>query len=179
MDRPPIHLSASADWAPDRFVSPAVDFRPTSGHWKPLDVLWTTPAVDTTQSDWSIWAAHTTEIPPPQLMVSFNRFPASQVSLIASLAQADKIVVRNGSVAAALKSLHARGTWVIDFSWRCVLEAEISAFRGRRGAFAFPCGLGTACSLWLEMPRAVTSVQAPPRSAPDDLPARWFTYGGP
>ncbi len=178
MDRPPIHLSANPDWAPERFVSPAVDFRAAGGHWKPLDVLWTTPALDATQSDWSIWMAYNTESPPPQLTVSFDRPPASQVSLIASLADADSIVARSGSVAAAVQSLHERGIRVIDFSWRCVLEAEISAFRGQRSAFSFPCGLGTACSLWLLMPKAAIAVQLRPRSAPDELPAKWFTYGG-
>ncbi len=178
MDRVPVHCSAETAWAPGRFVSPARDYRPAGRHWKPRDALWTSPAVNATQSDWSMWAAYTSDTPPPRLRVVFDRPPATNVALVSSLAEADRLVAECGTVAGAVHALHASGISVIDFSWRCVLEGEISAFRGQRSAVSFPCGLGTACSLWLEVQAATIRPDTRPQAIADAPPADWFTYGG-
>lgn len=179
MNRRPVHFSAAADPNSRRFVSPAVDYRRAGRDWKPLDVLWTAPAVDAVESDWSIWAAHSGETAAARLREDFDRPVARHVCLLSSLAEADGVVDRYGTVAAALRLLRRGGIQVVDFSWRCVLEAEIAAFRGQRSPVAFPCGLGTACSLWLEVPTETSQTwlrREPSEDAPP--PAGWFTYGG-
>lgn len=178
MNRRPVHFYTAADPSSRRFVSPAIDYRRAGRHWKPLDMLWTAPAVDAVESDWSIWAAYTGEMPAAWLREEFDRPVARHVCLLSSLAEADGVVDRHGTVAAALRLLRRGGIRVVDFSWRCVVEAEIAAFRGQRSAVSFPCGLGTACSLWLELPTATAQTRLrrePSKDAPP--PAGWFTYG--
>ncbi len=176
MSRPPVRFSADADRPARRLVSPAAEYRAAAGTWKPLDALWTTPTLDASNSEWSIWTAYNGEMRAFRLKEMFERPRAEHVTLLSSRADADALLARHGSVAAAARSLRRSGIRVIDFSWRCVLEAEIEAFRGRRSARSFPCGLGTACSLWLELPTATSLVQLPAQRAEHAPPADWFTY---
>lgn len=177
MDRPAVHGSADAAWRSHRFVSPALDYRPAVPSWKPLGALWTTPAVTSLDGGWSTWAASAGQTSPIRFNLVFERPPAEQIRLVSSLADADAIVARYGSTAAVPHALHAEGVTLVDFSWRCVLEAEISAFRCQRDALAFPCGLGTECSLWLSAPSTPTRIVTRPAADADPPPAGWFEYG--
>ena len=101
--------------------------------------------------------------------------PVTSRFILDSLATADGIVCA-GSFEEAVHRLEAAGINRIDFSWRCVLEAECSALRGERDSTAFPCGLGTESSLWLNTPKPVSELQVATSRDNHNVEPGWFSY---
>lgn len=159
----------------DRFVVPTGQMSPHS--WKPEGV-WTSPLVQQGNSAWSLRAASEgdTKLHPYNLLLAHPE--ASRVSLLETLADADLLLASHGGrLELALESLRADGYAVVDFSWRCVLEAEVSVLRGERYPVAFPCGLGVECSLWLELPSdPIGIVEIAHPSSRGGQETGWFEY---
>ncbi len=95
--------------------------------------------------------------------------------MVDSLESADELIGHTTFVEVA-HNLEGTGIERVDFSWRCVLEAECSALRGERDATSYPCALGTESSVWLTTPvptsqsEHVTTLDAPPPEP------GWFLY---
>lgn len=146
--------------------------------WKPESALWTSPLVGEGNSAWSLRAALGSAMKRHPYNLLLARPEPRRAFLLRTLADADTLLADHGGrIELALESLHAEGYFVLDFSWQCVLEAEISALLGERDAVAFPCALGVECSLWLEAPSDPIDVveMAHPESS-SGRETGWFAY---
>ena len=118
--------------------------------WKPLGLLWTAPLAEPA-SAWALWATETGNARTWERQIRYDTPAAASRVVVDSLETADKLVGRSTFVAVAHNLEHA-GIERVDFSWRCVLEAECSALRGEREPTSFPCALGTESSIWFTTP---------------------------
>lgn len=146
--------------------------------WKPQDALWTSPLVDEGGSAWSIRAERYGDARSHVHSLVLTRPPAENAYLVSSLAHADALVRDHESMPlVALAAAGEEGYTVLDFSWRCLLQAEISVLRGERSAWAFPGGLGVECSLWLSIPLGpVQVVELDLRKRSSSAPPDWYAY---
>jgi len=163
MDQVTSVVSTVSDALAERFALPAVQMAATSPApaekagiamathlWKPLGLRVTAPLVEPA-SAWALWATETGNAKRWERQIRYDTpTPASRV-VVDSLETADKLVGRSTFLAVAHNLAHA-GIERVDFSWRCVLEAECAALRGERAATSFPCALGTESSIWLTTP---------------------------
>ena len=127
--------------------------------WKPLGRLWTAPLVEPA-SAWAFWCR---ENEPPmawERQLRYESPPRASRVVVDSLASADELIGENSFEELAGR-LADSGIKRIDFSWRCVLEAECSAIRGERDSARFPCELGTESSLWLAAPVLIGEAPVP------------------
>lgn len=142
---PAVHMAAT---------TPAHGREPTTAvatHlWKPLGRLWTAPVAEPA-SAWALWATETGNARPWDRQIRYDTPAAASRVVVDSLESADELVGQHTFMEVA-HSLEAAGVERVDFSWRCVLEAECSALRGERDAIGYPCALGTESSLWLTTP---------------------------
>lgn len=143
--------------------------------WRPMYRLWTAPLVEPA-SAWAFWMHRYTNLAWSRQLRYESPARASRV-VVDSLAGADELVGRSTFEEAAHR-LEAAGVERIDFSWRCVLEAECSILLGERKAADYPCSLGTESSVWLTPPAPTAEIEA------DDTvyggpqaPSGWFHYG--
>ncbi|MYC84104.1 MAG: hypothetical protein F4X18_01115 [Acidimicrobiia bacterium] len=156
-------VSAVSDALAERFALPAVQMAATSPvpavnagiavatHlWKPLGLVWTAPLVEPA-SAWALWAAETGNAKGWERQIRYDTPAAASRVVVDSLETADKLVGGSTFLAVA-HNLERAGIERVDFSWRCVLEAECAALRGERAATSFPCALGTESSIWLTTP---------------------------
>lgn len=147
MFRPAFLCSDTSAIRHDRFVDPAFAESPTYS-WKPRDALWTSPLVQADTSAWSLMSEQTGDTERHSHFLSLAHPPRDSTMLLKSLADADSLLISNGGLTTeAWRSLRRNGCGIVDFTWRCVLEAEISALLGERDPGAFPGGLGVECSL--------------------------------
>lgn len=142
---PAVHMAAT---------NPARGREPTTAMathlWKPLGRLWTAPVAEPA-SAWALWATETGNARPWDRQIRYDTpAPASRV-VVDSLESADRLVGQSTFVEVT-QTLEDVGIERVDFSWRCVLEAECSALRGERDKTSYPCALGTESSLWLTTP---------------------------
>lgn len=170
-----------------RFDGPTVQLvgaaaQPTDDHrpqrtWKPERAVWTAPMVGAS-SAWARWAGRTGNARPWVEQIRYESPPPSERLILSSLAVADEVRA-DRSIDDLLAEVRRSGRTRIDFSWRCVLEAESSVLLGDRPSGAFPTDLGTESSLWLEPPAGGEVVASPsgvdrPREGP---PSGWFVGG--
>ena len=142
--------------------------------WRPTYRLWTAPLVEPA-SAWAFWMRRYTNLAWPRQLRYESPARASRV-VVDSLAAADELVGRSTFEEAAHR-LEAAGAERIDFSWRCVLEAECSILLAERKATDYPCSLGAESSVWLTSPAPTVEIEA------DDTmydgpqaPKDWFHY---
>ena len=117
--------------------------------WKPVDRLWTAPLVEPS-SAWGFWMGRRYNLSWTRQLRYESPSRASRV-VVDSLATADEIIGQRSFEQLALQ-LEDGGISRIDFSWRCVIEAECSVLRAERDGDSFPCSLGTESSVWLTSP---------------------------
>ena len=127
--------------------------------WRPIYRLWTAPLVEPA-SAWAFWMKHYAHLAWSRQLRYESPARARRV-VVDSLATADELVGRN-SFEEAAQRLEAAGFERVDFSWRCVLEAECSILLGERKAVDYPCSLGTERSVWLTSPTPTAIIE------PDD-----------
>ena len=183
-------ISSISDALVERFALPAVYVTRASGHhvnqrrrtgasvqltWRPADRLWTAPLVEPS-SAWAFWDELTTNRAWTRQLRFESPGRESRV-VVESLADSDELIGQN-SFRTFARHLQDTGIKRIDFSWRCVLEAECSVLRGERDATSYPCSLGTECSVWLISPVPTSELQED-STLPDDpdVEPGWFTYG--
>lgn len=175
--RPPCLYSDTAVIVPTAFVT-AGKLERSRQHWKPERALWTSPLAGEGHSAWSLRALLYGDGLPHAHNLVLVRPPPERAYLVGELAQADSLLQEHGGTPlAALASLHRDGYAVVDFTWRCVLQAEISVLRGEREQSAFPCGLGVECSMWLDVPAGPVRVLPAQNEAVEARPSGWFRYG--
>lgn len=146
----------------------------TTHLWKPLGRLWTAPLSEPA-SAWTLWAKETGNARAWDRQIRYESPDIASRVVVDSLESADELVGQ-GTFVAVVHNLERAGIERVDFSWRCVLEAECSALRGERDATAFPSALGTESSLWLTRPEPVSELHvttAPSSSRPEP---GWFNY---
>ena len=143
--------------------------------WRPVYRLWTAPLVEPA-SAWAFWMKHYAHLAWSSQLRYESPARARRV-VVDSLAAADELVARN-SFEEAAQRLEATGFERVDFSWRCVLEAECSVLLGERKTVDYPCSLGTERSVWLTSP-APTAIIEPDDTAfsSPPTPDGWFEYG--
>lgn len=96
--------------------------------------------------------------------------------VVDSLATADELIGQS-SFEQAVRNLEGTGVSRIDFTWRCVLEAEYSALRGERAATSYPCALGTESSMWLTSPEPVSQLtESNTNRCEPCAGSGWFVY---
>lgn len=117
--------------------------------WKPVDRLWTAPLLEPS-SAWGFWMSQRYNLAWTRQLRYESPARASRV-VVDSLATADEIIAPRSFEEIALQ-LEDSGISRIDFSWRCVIEAECSVLRAERDGDSFPCSLGTESSVWLTSP---------------------------
>lgn len=118
--------------------------------WKPERVVWTAP-VSGDGSAWERWANRTGNARPWSATIQYDTPPPHQRLILTSLEVADELA-DNQAIGDVLAQMQHSGLVRIDFSWRCVLEAECSVLLGERNSGSFPSDLGTESCLWLETP---------------------------
>ena len=191
---PAVHVTTPRP-APDRarrsrswFALPAVRRAKASRHhvrqqrrtgttfhlWKPADRLWTAPLVEPS-SAWGFWARQRYNRAWTRQLRFESPARASRV-VVDSLATADELIGQRSFGDMALQ-LEDSGIERIDFSWRCVIEAECSVLRAERDGDSFPGALGTESSVWLTSPVPASVVERDD-IRPDDPPVKpgWFIY---
>lgn len=174
MQRPAVLASRHDTIEPGRFVD-APSFRYSAAYWKPVGAMWSSPAIGPGVSAWTLRAETTHDAIPHGHVVVLDTPPVTV--LVDSLERADGLVADfRGAVDDVWLGLHREGVWRVDFSWACVLEAEMDAFQGKRPATAFPCGLGVESSLWLRVPVQHSSVPAGGGRQTHTMVADWFAY---
>ena len=127
--------------------------------WKPLDRLWTSPLFEPA-SGWAVMLAKMLGHVPWDRQLRYESPPRASRVVVDSLASADELIGEN-SFEELARRLEGAGIKRIDFSWRCVLEAECSLIRGEREGGTFPCGLGTESSVWLAAPVLIGEAPVP------------------
>jgi len=179
-------VAAASEGLAERFVLPAVHMAVSAGPqrsglssesrllWKPLGRLWTAPVVEPA-SAWALWARKTGNAREWDRQFRYESPPGAARVVVDSLASADNLVGQ-GSFEKAARALTLDGMSRIDFTWRCVLEAEYSALRGERSPTSYPCALGTESSIWLTFPQPVSEhVEADTKSCDDPYErSDWF-----
>lgn len=142
--------------------------------WRPIYRLWTAPLVEPA-SAWAFWMKHYAHLEWSR-QLRYKSPARSKRVVVDSLAAADELVGRN-SFEKAAQRLEAAGFERVDFSWRCVLEAECSVLLGERKTVDYPCSLGTERSVWLTSP-APTAIIEPADTAfrSPQIPDGWL-YG--
>lgn len=174
MQRPAILASRQDTIVSGCFVD-APSFQCSAVHWKPERAMWSSPAVGPGISAWTLRTETTHDATRHGHVVVLETPPVTVP--VDSLENADRLVADfGGAVNDVWRGLHRDGVWRVDFSWVCVLEAEMDAFQGYRAATAFPCGLGVESSLWLRVPVQHSSVPAGDGGQTDSMVADWFTY---
>lgn len=172
----------------ERFDLPAVQMATSAGPqrsglrpgtrllWKPVDRLWTAPVVEPA-SAWVLWARKTGNARAWDRQVRYESPPRAARVVVDSLASADNLVGQ-GSFRQAARALASDGVSRIDFTWRCVLEAECSALRGDRSHSSYPCALGIESSIWLTSPEPLSEYADDDVTGRDDPNERsgWFVY---
>lgn len=127
MQRPAILASHHDTIVSGCFVD-APSFRYSAVHWKPDGAMWSSPAVDPGVSAWTLRSENTHDairhghivLDTPPVTVTVD-----------SLDNADRLVADfRGAVDEVWRGLHRDGVWRVDFSWACVLEAEMDALSG-------------------------------------------------
>ena len=143
--------------------------------WRPMYRLWTAPLVEPA-SAWAFWMRKDANLEWSRQLRYESPARASRV-VVDSLAAADELVGRSTFEEAAHR-LEAAGVERIDFSWRCVLEAECSILLGERKASDYPCSLGAESSVWLTPPAPTVEIEADNTVyGGPQAPADWFHYG--
>ena len=112
--------------------------------------LWTAPLA-APASAWAFWAEGTGNARIWDRQLRYETPATASRVVVDSLDSADKLIGLSTFVEVA-RNLEVAGIERVDFSWRCVLEAECSALRGERDATSYPCALGTESSIWLTIP---------------------------
>ena len=189
MDQVLAAVRTISDTLAERFALPAVHMaapspvhgrrEPRTGTkvhllWKPVGRLWTAPLVEPA-SAWALWAKKTGNARTWDRQLRYESPAAASRVVVDSLESADELIGHTTFVEVA-DNLEGTGIERVDFSWRCVLEAECSALRGERDATSYPCALGTESSVWLTTPvptsqsEHVTTLDAPPPEP------GWFLY---
>lgn len=142
--------------------------------WRPIYRLWTAPLVEPA-SAWAFWMKHYAQLAWSR-QLRYESPARDRRVVVDSLAAADELVGRD-SFEEAAQRLEAAGFERVDFSWRCVLEAECSVLLGERKTVDYPCALGTERSVWLTSP-VPTAIIEPDDTASDspETPDGWF-YG--
>lgn len=171
---PAVHMAAAV--GPQRSPQRRTLGAATRGLWKPADRLWTAPVVEPA-SAWVSWARKTGNARTWDRQFRYESPPKTERFVVDSLANADRLVGR-GSFEETARALASDGVARIDFTWRCVLEAECSALRGERSPISYPCALGTESSIWLTAPEPL-SEDAEGDIARYDYPhevSDWFAY---
>ena len=132
----------------ERFVLPAVHMATSTGPqrnglspatrllWKPVGRLWTAPVVEPA-SAWALWAAKTGNARVWDRQFRYESPPRAARVVVDSLTSADNLV-GNRSFEQTVHTLTLGGVSRIDFTWRCVLEAECSALLGERSPKQLP-----------------------------------------
>ena len=169
MDQVLAAVRAISDALAERFALPAVHMAATSpphrrrrrrtgtvAHlWKPLGRLWTAPLAEPA-SAWAFWAMETGNARTWNRQLRYESPATASRVVVDSLESADELIGQSTFVEVA-HNLESAGIERVDFSWRCVLEAECSALRGERDAISYPCALGTESSVWLTAPDSIVS----------------------
>jgi len=164
MDQVLSAVKTVSDALAERFALPAVHMAgtgPVHGRrearaamatylWKPLGRLWTAPLAEPA-SAWAFWATETGNARTWDRQLRYETPATASRVVVDSLDSADKLIGHSTFVEVA-HNLEDTGIERVDFSWRCVLEAECSALRGERDATSYPCALGTESSIWLTIP---------------------------
>lgn len=181
-------VAAASEVLVDRFVLPAVHMATSAGPqrnglspatrllWKPVGRLWTAPVVEPA-SAWALWAAKTGNARVWDRQFRYESPPRAARVVVDSLANADNLVGHR-SFEQTVHALTLGGVSRIDFTWRCVLEAECSALLGERSPSSYPCALGTESSIWLTSPQPVSEHAQDDTGCCDDPYERsdWFVY---
>lgn len=142
--------------------------------WRTMDRLWTAPLVEPA-SAWAFWMHKYADLEWSRQRRYESPARASRV-VLDSLAAADELVGRS-TFGEAAHRLEAAGVERIDFSWRCVLQAECSILLGERKASDYPCSLGAESSVWLTSPAPTVEIQADDTAYDcPPTPAGWFHY---
>ena len=167
---PAVHMAATSPPYGRREPKTAV----TAHLWKPVGRLWTAPLAEPA-SAWAFWAKETGNARTWDRQLRYESPPTASRVVVDSLESADELVGATTFVEVA-HNLEGAGIERVDFSWRCVLEAECSALRGQRDATSYPCALGTESSIWLTTPvptseREYDTTPNDPHPEPD-----WFLY---
>ena len=136
-----------------------VEERWNSWTWKPVGQLWTAPLVEPA-SAWAFWWTKNEQTKAWDRQLRYESPPRASRVVVDSLASADELIGEN-SFEELARRLEGSGIKRIDFSWRCVLEAECSVVRGERDAARFPCELGTESSIWLAAPVLIGAAPVP------------------
>ena len=179
-DLPAVHVTLACEDRRRRRRTDKMD-PPESGPanelftWRPRYRLWTAPLVEPA-SAWAFWMHRYTNLAWSRQLRYESPARASRV-VVDSLAGADELVGRSTFEEAA-RRLEADGVERIDFSWRCVLEAECSILLGERKAADYPCSLGTESSVWLTSPAPTAEIEADETVyGGPQATSGWFHYG--
>ena len=185
-------VRAISDALAERFALPAVHMAATSPlhgrreprtatitHllWKPVGRLWTAPLAEPA-SAWAFWAKKTGNNKTWTRQLRYESPATASRVVVDSLESAD-ILIGRSTFEEVAHNLEGTGIERVDFSWRCVLEAECSALKGERDAISYPCALGTESSIWLTTP--VPTSQSEDDTTHDDPRPEpgWFIYRSP
>ncbi len=143
--------------------------------WKPLGRLWTAPLVEPA-SAWAFWAKQTGNARAWDRQLRYESPPRASRVVVDSLASADELVGQD-SFEQTVCNLESDGVSRIDFTWRCVLEAEFSALRRERAATDYPCALGAESSMWLTSPEPMSELPEDDTTRSDPyVGSGWFVY---
>ncbi len=169
---PAVHMAAAVD---GRVCRQRRDGTAALLFWKPLGRLWTAPLVEPA-SAWAFWAKQTGNARAWDRQLRYESPPKASRVVVDSLATADELVGQD-SFEQTVLNLESDGVSRIDFTWRCVLEAECSALRRERAATDYPCALGTESSLWLASPEPMSELPEDDTTRYDPyVGSRWFGY---
>ena len=138
--------------------------------WKPLGMLWTAPLVEPS-SAWGFWMSKRYNVAWTRQLRYESPAGASRV-VVDSLATADELIGQRSFEEMALQ-MEDSGIERVDFSWRCVIEAECSVLRAERDGNSSPA---------LSGPKAPSGSHRPyqrPSPRSNNLPIRWSGDGDP
>ncbi len=137
---------------PDYWELDLVSAKPTVT-WKPKRALWSSPAFGTSESTWTMRTKKLSIGVLKEHLVRLHRPPIDKVLTISSLKEAVSLGKSANEVIASINRMRLDGIEAIDFSWECVIEAEVDGLLNEKSSSDFPIGLGTECTLWLVAPR--------------------------
>lgn len=122
--------------------------------WKLDQILWSSPTYGDKSNSWFCKMDKFGDANTHENFINLKK-AALNSYFVASLEEADKLINRYSGLIPMCEALALQGYAVVDFSWRTVIEAELSALEKLRSPFSYPVGLGTSCSMWLTVPSLV------------------------
>jgi hypothetical protein len=165
LDETPVLWTDRAELEPEDWDA-SLSLQDSRVGWKPVNALWTAPAMSGHRTAWSARVETYGDGTRRRNMIRLRRPDATRFLRVRGLQEARSLVSDRNSIVRNLGCARSEGIVAIDFTWRCVIEAEITGFRGESSPTDFPCGLGTECTLWLEMP-IINDLDSPPVTVRD------------